>query len=842
VTAITGPPLIGKTSLVEASLDQPEEPLLVGWASSSGERSDLLLRSLADLYTKWLASASLRDQALMLWRRRQGTTTEAVGRVVAALLKAAPGVGEVAQHLSSLADSNEVFRTGLVLPRLSIDIATELVLIVRELSGRSVVLVLDNFERSPNLVGEINLLVTAARSTSFPAHLVVICRDETGLGHQLTNLARESALVERIRLGRLRLDDQDQARLLEHLHQRLPASRTASEEALMELVNGFPGVIHWWLERPDRPVFETFADLASAASDAHQLLYRELGELLARLSTTEQRLAARIALLPEISDTETSLAFKARLPTCERDRETLESLQAKGILDPTVSFPSFGHSSRYEAAGRYLREDPLLAPALALELRSLLDALLPRFTLGPAHDFIVNYVTVHLLASTGDLGFPEEYGIANRLLPLPVMRRERRTTLTTFDNLTRIRDLGPLTPIALSVGGALLDLAAVDTDRRFLSDLIDRLSGIEDLIDSSLSRALLASAYANVLNYQLLDNDYDAAMVSLARVRDLASRLPQEPLLGDEYARALSQVIARGLGASISDAFTTLLRIAYLSSPSDFERVREQVEAPPSLLEPSELMPLKEELQQLHEKWPASKPVRDFLLQTHVRWIRFASNADLDVEQGALAAIRRKFPDSPLTLHIFVEGTYHCLARDVMGGRFDRADGWLNQIRNGAAEGEYDPTLDHWLFLALIDASDFLIDAGISEQGKALWSEIVDTARSRPGFRHWLAVNSVGRVVSDERELAVASGGLERLALLSREHPDDADVREHRVMAVGHVLAWSALHPNDAKFQELQILALTEHQDVLSEAKSFAARRYGAKAKKLVRRLVGRQR
>jgi hypothetical protein len=72
-------------------------------------------------------------------------------------------------------------------------------------------------------------------------------------------------------------------RLVTFVRATVPAATQSDYEALLRLVDGYPGVIGRWSEDYWRQEMASAEDLAEVASDAWNYRYRELGDLLPAL-------------------------------------------------------------------------------------------------------------------------------------------------------------------------------------------------------------------------------------------------------------------------------------------------------------------------------------------------------------------------------------------------------------------------------------------------------------------------------------------------------------------------------------------------------------------------------
>ena len=94
LTAVVGRPKMGKTWLLEevARRLASDEGYLVGYHECRGQTSDLFLRAISDLYTRWLSDASYLAQARSLWKRHKDHVITGVGKAVGKVFKAVAGM------------------------------------------------------------------------------------------------------------------------------------------------------------------------------------------------------------------------------------------------------------------------------------------------------------------------------------------------------------------------------------------------------------------------------------------------------------------------------------------------------------------------------------------------------------------------------------------------------------------------------------------------------------------------------------------------------------------------------------------------------------------------------
>jgi len=159
LTAVAGRPRMGKTWLFTELCRTLSEGrgYLVGYAFSTGEEADLLLRSVSDLYARWLRSASFKDQAKSLWDRhkKEGLIARFGQKLVGVVEKVASLAGpavtvlakSVGEVIGTLAKADTDLRTGgLAIKRLGYDQARDLVAVLAHLAAHPIALVLDAWE------------------------------------------------------------------------------------------------------------------------------------------------------------------------------------------------------------------------------------------------------------------------------------------------------------------------------------------------------------------------------------------------------------------------------------------------------------------------------------------------------------------------------------------------------------------------------------------------------------------------------------------------------------------------------------------------------------------------
>ena len=162
-------------------------------------------------------------------------------------------------------------------------------------------------------------------------------------------------------------DPQASSELLRFVRDRIAITNDLPDDDLLDLIAGYPEVVHRWIIAPRIASRDT---LQALADDAHQYRFSELKKLLPTLSGSERLLAMRLALLPS---SDARLVWEKLEAVLMEDCRPVDrdALRRKGILESSTP-PSYGHGKRYEAAQRYITAD---AP---VELGSIGESLIIR--------------------------------------------------------------------------------------------------------------------------------------------------------------------------------------------------------------------------------------------------------------------------------------------------------------------------------------------------------------------------------------------------------------------------------------------------------------------------------
>ncbi len=381
MTAVLGRSQSGKTTLLRHLREdlKNHDGVLVGYSQSTGE-PNLMLRSLKDLYTSWLANSSYIDQAKLLWKKNKDSIVQKAGGTAGRFLGNILGVqhqavkpvsGLVAEWFDKLESMGNQLNTGdIKLPTLAHDVAKDLLELLRILSGKHPILILDALEQSNDVETEAKLLSAIVRHVRDwpPLHIVIAARcpeadeDELKATKCITDMNSASAAVEILDIPAVNLDEPPELdRLMIYLRDKIPCTRDIKPAKIVKLIDGYGGVIGRWLEvaGPLGKIPERSDDLEVLAHEAHSYRYRELESKLSQLVSDlsdELKFCIRVALLPEMtSDTD----WEAYSEIVDRDIKdsAMTSLQMKGVFLSNAATPSFGHTLRHNVVQKYLSEN-----------------------------------------------------------------------------------------------------------------------------------------------------------------------------------------------------------------------------------------------------------------------------------------------------------------------------------------------------------------------------------------------------------------------------------------------------------------------------------------------------
>lgn len=375
VTIVTSRPQMGKTLLLKELRDSllaqgtsDGKPMLVGYAVGSMAETDLLLRSVEDLYRNWLSDSSLRQRAGVFLRQHKDNLlgnfangAAAVGLLLVSVAGAGPVAAVVSSFFCELRKDLRDFKTGEIgLTTLGRNQVRDLLGLVHEATNESAVLVLDAIEQLPNpaVLGCDLKIYLDERQDWPPVHFLLACRApangerEDAAYQAARELESRSEAATIYPLGSLSVDENttDGKELLSYIRREIPAAEGLGHTALLKLLRDHPGTISRWMEHPCP---QTAEELKKRTDDALAYQYPELEPIFHRLFRDNRPLfdaASRAVLLPETMFCGESSPFDQFVST---DKALFDQLVDEGLLlrEGADAACSFGHTVRYEQAG-----------------------------------------------------------------------------------------------------------------------------------------------------------------------------------------------------------------------------------------------------------------------------------------------------------------------------------------------------------------------------------------------------------------------------------------------------------------------------------------------------------
>jgi hypothetical protein len=785
ITAVLGRPRMGKTWLLTelarrlsenprpgpssiTSLHLGERsPCLVGFSDPEGSTPDQMLRAVADLYTRWLADSTYREQAQVVYEQQKadwvGKTGEAVGSIlksVASLgVKSMEAVADVVNKaLNAMAAANrDLVSGGIQLPRLQSDQTRDLLALLHKITSYRVVLVLDQWEKSPNLDLEGNILDSFLRHLDEwpPCHIFLGVRFSPEIDARLRTMrggfsrkrAAAGGPMDIYELPSMHLEEanSEATRLLQHLRTSVSAASSVSDEELLRMVSGYPGTVETWTAPQNASLIDSSGKLQEYADDANNNHYVEFDSILLRLEDRARPVAMRLALLPGCANPEHWKVLKP-IVLDSAAVNLLDKLTEKGVLQAPLA-PTFGHATRGEAACRWFAER---CPA---EFGEICEDLIFR------------------LAEQIQDAIPQ-------VLPYAM-------------GLFAISSVGGGIAVSRTAEALLVANRANFQDRSI--DSLKLTSADFGLIGNrSKAMPLLAMGLFNTLVYAKRENELTLRDALLDELRTLAETYPNNS--------AVREWLANGLVNTLSGA-----------------KEEKNLARRDALLE---------ELRTLAKTYPDNSAVREQLASGLFNTFNYAKEENDLVGRDALLdelrTLAGTYSDDAAVRVRLACGLFNTLIYAKEENDRVRRDSFLDELRTLAGRYPNDSAAREPLARGLLNTLVYAKEEKDLVRRDALLDALRTLANARPddaAVRERLTKGLLKTLndAKDEKDLARRDALLDELRSLATSYSDDAAVRENLAMGLYNTLVYAKeendLARSDALLEELRMLAQTWPDD-----------------------------
>ena len=460
----------------------------------------------------------------------------------------------------------------------------------------------------------------------------------------------------------LDLED-ERKRLIDFLHARIPAILEVPTETVFKFIGGYPGVLYRWTAHEVQGGINSIEDLTRLAEDAQNFRFREIEDILSSVETATRKLAARLALVPSMTDQSSWDALKS-VVLADTPQAVLDDLKKLGILE-AASPPSFGHVKRWEAAVNRLveywpnyfageaqdvaRKLAAKVPDIDIQFAVYIDALavfLPIAQRLPVDDLTLSLSEI--AASTHGQGLVEP----ERLFHMLQDCEESQT-----------KDFRPLLAFGLFDVFEEARTAEHSSDRDRALDKL-RCLARNHPSEPAISKAL-AMCLFNLLNASLRENDRQREEVLLAELRAL---------------RETNSSVSNILGMALVNALT-------------YGENRGDLPSSDALLE---------ELARLARAHPANEGLKDQLLSGINNTLQ--ENGDptrLEARIRLLHFLTTKLPFDQEVRKLYCKALYKERLLFENTGEIGRRRGALNKLRLLAQKHSEDTMINSTLMLAL---------------------------------------------------------------------------------------------------------------------------------------------
>ncbi len=659
---------------------------------------------------------------------------------------------------NSLHESNKDLQTGgLTIPALPYDQAQELISILNRIAEKSVVLIPDAWEQSVTMDAEHGVLKAfLSHLDEWPdCHVLLGVRhpdikapDASDRGFLMAQDLEQSlpGTASLYPLQEMHLEDPtEKHNLAAYLRIKIKAAVGLKDEELFQMVQGFPGVLNYWLSDIKREQMGDKNDMAQVAADAQAYRYPEFGALLPALSKDERILAIRLALMPRLNQ-ELWLNYKEIILHEFNDGEGLvDELNIKRVME-AGSYPTYGHETRHSAARYWYLENKSLQNILVRETAGLVFRL---------------------------AGYVQEVSESN----FPYVG-----ALIALGGLLNKLPLNDSVRVVIASAASLIEIRLPWPDQQKLSAALRDLSG-----HHASALVLAAMGLINTLNDAKAENDLARRDALLEELRSLARVQPADGAVREQLANGLFNTLNDAKAENDlarRDALLEELRSLARAHPAD-GAVREQLAKGLSNTlvgattenEPARRDALLEELRSLARAHPADGAVREPLTKGLANTVVGAkAENDLARRDALLEELRslaRAHPADAALREPLTKGLFNTLNDAKAENDPARRDALLEELRSLArmhpADAALLERLAKGLFNILVDAkaeNDLARRDALLEELRSLsWAHPADAALREPLAR---GLSNTLVCTTTENDLTRRDALLEELRSLAR--------------------------------------------------------------------------
>ena len=762
LSAVAARPQMGKSwllkELARCLSTEQVPPHLVGFATSSGDTPDLLLRAVVDLYERWLSDAGYLEQAKMVWNQQKPNVLPGVSKAVGKIFSeiggkvAKPVTAVVEEAIKGLIAANQTLMSGgMQLPALQYDQARDLIATVAQVGKRPIALFLDQWEKSPDPEFEAKTLDAFLHHLDeWPkCHIFMALRREElafGVVKKLSDSLPGTAII--YPLGQMALEHGgSRERMLRYVRHNVPAAAAAEDDAILNLIDGYPGVIYQWTSDYQRAHMNSLDELIKVAADAQNYRFSELDQLLPPLDGDQRRMSIRLALVP-LGEAKAWSALKEELLDGLLGDDLIDDLALAGVLEETDP-PSFGHPKRLEAIRKWLVEHR--KAAVRTEAESLIKRLSATIR-GVDPEF-----ALHASVLWGMVPASQELNIDGASAALCQAAATLFADFSKVDDAlirgaekARAGEFSTAMPLLAMGLFNTLNHAKEKNDLGRRDELLEELRGLAEAHpDEAAVRERLAGGLFNTLNDAKEENDLGRRDELLGELRGLAEAHPEDA--------AVREPLARGLVNTVNDA----------KEENDLARRDE----------------LLGELRGLAEAHPEDAAVREQLARGLVNTLNDAKEendlARRDELLEELRGLSEAHPEDAAVREQLAKGLFNTLNDAKEENDLAKRDELLGELRGLAEAHPEDAAVREQLARGLFNTLNDAKEENDLARRDELLGELRGLAEAHPedaAVREQLARGLFNRLndAKEENDLGRRDELLEELRGLAEAHPEDA--------------------------------------------------------------------